>query len=100
MSYLKRFPVDILKIDRSFIAGLSQDENDMAFVRGILGLGQALSLVSVAEGVETKEVLDALAALGCDDIQGYFISKPQACEPLKSWFSTSLYKIGLADAAG
>ena len=76
LSYLKRFPVDILKIDRSFIAGLSQDENDMAFVRGILGLGQALSLVSVAEGVETPLQVTALHAMGCAIGQRFYFAKP------------------------
>jgi len=76
LSYLKRFPVDILKIDRSFIAGLSQDENDTALVRGILGLGQALSLVSVAEGIETPLQVTALHAMGCAIGQGFYFAKP------------------------
>lgn len=76
LSYLKRFPVDILKIDRSFIAGLGQDESDTALVRGILGLGQALALVSVAEGIETPLQVTALRAMGCATGQGFYFAKP------------------------
>ena len=67
-------------------------------VRTVIELGHNFGLTVVAEGVETKEVLDALAALGCDEVQGYFISKPQACYLLKSWFQTSPYKIGPGDS--
>ena len=65
-------------------------------VRSVIDLGHNFGLPVVAEGVETKEMFDALAALGCDEAQGYFISKPQACEPLKNWLSTSSWKTGAA----
>lgn len=71
------------------------DKKDAMIVRTVIELGHNFGLTVVAEGVETKEVLDALTALGCDEVQGYFISKPQACGPLKSWLSTSPYKVGV-----
>ena len=100
LASIKHLPVNEIKIDKSFVTNMLTDKKNAMIVRTVIELGHNFGLTVVAEGVETKEVLDALAALGCDEIQGYFISKPQACEPLKSWFSTSLYKIGLADAAG
>ncbi len=98
LSSIKRLPVNEIKIDRSFVTNMLTDKKDEMIVRTIIELGHNFGLTVVAEGVETQEVLDALAALGCDEVQGYFISKPQTSELLKSWFSTSPYKIGLADA--
>ena len=84
--------------DRQIVRHQHADrKNDAMIVRTVIELGHNFGLTVVAEGVETKEMLDALAALGCDEVQGYFISKPQTCELLKSWFSTSPYKIGPAD---
>lgn len=96
LASIKRLPINEIKIDRSFITNMLTDNKDAMIVRSVIELGHNLGLTVVAEGVETKEVFDALAALGCDQIQGYFISKPQACEALKSWFPTSSWKIGLA----
>ncbi|MEK7735243.1 MAG: EAL domain-containing protein, partial [Pseudomonadota bacterium] len=70
--------------------------SDAMIVRSVIDLGHNLGLRVVAEGVETKEMFDAVAALGCDEAQGYFISRPQECELLKSWFQTSSWKIGPA----
>ena len=94
LSSIKRLPVNEIKIDKSFVTNLLTDKKDAMLVRTVIELGHNFGLSVVAEGVETKEVLDALAALGCDEIQGYFISKPLTCELLKSWFPTSPYKIG------
>jgi EAL domain-containing protein (putative c-di-GMP-specific phosphodiesterase class I) len=74
LSYLKRFPLDYLKIDRTFVDGLGTDPGDTAIVRALIGLGRALSLVTVAEGVETEAQLVALRDLGCDLAQGYWFS--------------------------
>lgn len=98
LASIKRLPVNEIKIDRSFVTNMLTDKKDAMIVRTVIDLGHNFGLTVVAEGVETKEVLDALAALGCDEIQGYFISKPQTCELLKSWFSASPYKIGPAGA--
>ncbi|OFZ65961.1 MAG: hypothetical protein A2V79_03390 [Betaproteobacteria bacterium RBG_16_56_24] len=97
LASIKRLPVNEIKIDRSFVTNMLTDKNDAMLVRTVIDLGHNFGLTVVAEGVETQEVLDALAALGCDEVQGYFISKPQSCELLKSWFQTSPYKVGPDD---
>jgi diguanylate cyclase (GGDEF)-like protein/PAS domain S-box-containing protein len=87
LTYLKRFPVDIVKIDRSFVAGLGIDPCDTAIVRSVIDLAHALRLVVVAEGVERQDQLDALRALGCDLAQGYLFSRPQPPEELTDWLA-------------
>jgi EAL domain-containing protein (putative c-di-GMP-specific phosphodiesterase class I) len=74
LNYLKRFPLDTLKIDRSFVADLSEDPDDAAIVRAIIALGHTLSLKIVAEGVTTQAQLEFLRAEGCDAIQGFLMS--------------------------
>lgn len=74
LSHLKRFPVDIIKIDRSFIRDLQVDEGDGAIVDAVIGLGKSLKIEIVAEGIETAAQHDALEALGCDYGQGYLYS--------------------------
>ncbi len=96
---IKRLPINEIKIDKSFITNMLTDKKDAMIVRTIIDFGHNFGLTVVAEGVETREVLDALAALGCDQVQGYFVSKPQTCELLKIWFPTSPYKVGPAGAA-
>ena len=76
LSHLKRFPVDALKIDRSFIRDITSKQEDEAIVNAIIVLGHSLNLKVIAEGVESKEQLVLLDQLGCDEIQGYFIAKP------------------------
>ena len=76
LSHLKRFPVDALKIDRSFIRDITSKQEDEAIVNAIIVLGHSLNLKVIAEGVESKEQLELLDQLGCDEIQGYFIAKP------------------------
>jgi EAL domain-containing protein (putative c-di-GMP-specific phosphodiesterase class I) len=71
LAYLKRFPVDALKIDRSFVDGVSTEAEDSAIVEVIIGLGRVLGMQVIAEGVETESQRDALAALGCDVGQGF-----------------------------
>jgi Amt family ammonium transporter len=76
LSYLRRFPVDILKIDRSFVHGLGKDMEGTAIVHAAITLAHNLGMQIVAEGIETEEQLDQLRALGCDQGQGYYFSKP------------------------
>jgi EAL domain-containing protein (putative c-di-GMP-specific phosphodiesterase class I) len=92
LASIRRLPIHEIKIDRSFITGMLKDEKDAMIVRSIIELGHNLDLVVVAEGVETEEAFNTLAALGCNEIQGYFICKPQASESLKTWFSASTWK--------
>jgi diguanylate cyclase (GGDEF)-like protein/PAS domain S-box-containing protein len=75
LNYLKRFPIDTLKIDKSFVSDVCKDPHDTAIVRAIINLGHALDLTVVAEGVETKEQLQYLSALECDVLQGFLFSK-------------------------
>jgi diguanylate cyclase (GGDEF)-like protein/PAS domain S-box-containing protein len=76
LSYLRSFPFDGLKIDRSFVSGLTASGDDQSIIQAIVGLGRALSLTVTAEGVETMEQLQALQQARCDEVQGYFFSKP------------------------
>ncbi len=76
MSYLKSLPIDVVKIDKSFVDGLPHDEGDIAIVKAILALIQSLGYETVAEGVEYKEQVEMLKDLGCDIAQGYYFSKP------------------------
>ena len=76
LSYLKRLPIDSLKVDQSFVRELATDPDDAALVMAIVSLGHTLRLRVVAEGVETQEQLRFLRLLRCDEIQGYLISKP------------------------
>ena len=75
LNYLKRFPIDTLKIDKSFVADVCKDPHDTAIVRAIINLGHALDVTVIAEGVETKEQLQYLSALECDVVQGFLFSK-------------------------
>ena len=92
LAYLKRFPIDTLKIDREFIHDLSIDSEDRAITRAIIGLAHSLNLKVIAEGVETREQLEFLQAEHCDQAQGYYIASPMPAD--------ELLKIFLVDGQG
>jgi len=85
LAYLKRLPVNELKIDRSFVSDMIVDETDAAIVRSTISLGQSLGLRVVTEGVEDQATWDQLVALGCDMVQGYFLSPPLPAAELVCW---------------
>jgi diguanylate cyclase len=80
LSYLRRFPIDKLKIDRSFVRDLATSRTDESIVRAIISLAHSVGLQVVAEGVETEEQLRCVRALGCDHWQGYYCCEPQPAE--------------------
>jgi EAL domain-containing protein (putative c-di-GMP-specific phosphodiesterase class I) len=83
LGYLRRFPLDIIKIDRSFIEGIERDEEGAALVKGIISMAEALRLGVVAEGIETIEQLQCLRRLGCTEGQGFYIARPLDPEVLE-----------------
>lgn len=80
LAYLQKLPIDVLKIDRSFVTGMLADRDKIAIVRAILSLAQALGMRTTAEGVETNELAQTLAALGCTYGQGYLYARPLAAD--------------------
>ncbi len=86
LNYLKRFPVDALKVDRSFVDGLGKDPEDSAIVAAVVGLAHARGLSAVAEGVETKEQLKQLRRVACDMAQGFYFARPQPADELAETF--------------
>ncbi len=85
LSYLQRLPVDGLKIDRAFLDQLESDAHRRAIVGAIVKLAHVLGLDVVAEGVERPEQLEELRTLGCDFVQGFYISTPLGSEPIRRW---------------
>ncbi|WP_160285700.1 bifunctional diguanylate cyclase/phosphodiesterase [Pseudomonas knackmussii] len=94
LSYLKRLPLDILKIDQSFIHGLPEDAQDAAITRAIIALGRTMGLTVIAEGVEREEQEQFLASEGCDHVQGYALSPPLPADQFAARFLTPLHPIG------
>ena len=108
LAYLKRFPIDFLKIDRSFVAGLKEDEardpvlaterdgDDTAIVTGTIALAHSLALKVVAEGVETQEQLQILRRLKCDQAQGFHFSEPVTDAEFDRFLGPGLTGAGLS----
>lgn len=95
LSSLKRLPVDVLKVDRSFVSGLEHDPADAPIVSAVLGLADALRLDAIAEGVETVSQLEALRTAGCPHVQGFLFSRPVDADAVPDLLGRDL----LADAA-
>lgn len=88
LAYLQRLPIDVLKIDRSFVTGMMYDPDSVAIVRAVLSLADALGMSTTAEGIETVELATTLAALGCASGQGFYFAKPLEAEAaLEYWKS-------------
>lgn len=85
LNRLKRFPIDRLKIDQSFVRDITKDPNDAAISATVIQLGHGLNIKVIAEGVETREQLDFLWSQGCDEVQGYYFSKPLPPEEFESF---------------
>lgn len=90
LSYLKQFPIDRIKIDQSFVRGITQDASDAAIVEAIIGLSRAMGLSTIAEGVETAEQATVLRVLHCDEFQGYFFARPAPAGEVEKLFGTQL----------
>jgi diguanylate cyclase (GGDEF)-like protein/PAS domain S-box-containing protein len=88
LAYLKRFPIDCVKIDRSFIRDLPDDRDDASITRSIIAMAHNMKLDVVAEGVETPEQLNFLHAYGCDEIQGFLFSEPLAADAFERYLGT------------
>jgi diguanylate cyclase (GGDEF)-like protein/PAS domain S-box-containing protein len=87
LNYLKQFPIDVLKIDRTFVDGLPSGEQDAQIARAIIAMAHSLNLAVIAEGVETQEQLDFLREHGCDEVQGYLFGRPMPASGFEVQFS-------------
>jgi EAL domain-containing protein (putative c-di-GMP-specific phosphodiesterase class I) len=88
LAYLKRLPVQRLKIDRSFVKDLGRDLNDESIVRAIIGLGRSFGIAVLAEGVETRKQAAFLGREGCQEAQGYLFGRPMGAAALAKRWST------------
>ena len=96
LSYLSRFPIDKIKIDRSFVKGTADDDSSLAVIRAVVGLTGSLGMISTAEGVETLDQLTLLETEGCTEIQGYYFSKPIPAVDIPKLMETLRAKFRLA----
>ncbi len=100
LAYLKKLPVDELKIDRTFVMSMLDDKDDFTIVRSTIELAHNLGLRVVAEGVESEAVMDALTQIGCDLAQGYYTSKPVSRDALQTWLTGSRWGLLAAESQG
>ncbi len=89
LAYLQKLPIDELRIDRSFVLAMLRDGGAATIVRSVVNLAHSLDLAVVAEGVETRALYGRLAALGCDQVQGYWIGRPMPADVLEAWVATA-----------
>ncbi len=100
LAYLKRLPVDELKIDKSFVMGMAENDGDAKIVRSTIDLAHNLGLSVVAEGVENGAILDTLHRLGCDEAQGYHLSRPLPADDFSAWAEAWRARTVVAAAPG
>ena len=93
LAHLKRFPLDVLKIDRYFVKDVQIDPINEALISSILALSKDLKLENVAEGIETREQLECLRKLGCQNVQGYFISRPVPADELTNLLERDTFRV-------
>jgi EAL domain-containing protein (putative c-di-GMP-specific phosphodiesterase class I) len=96
LTYLSRFPIDKLKIDRSFVYDMLNDASDRAITMAVIGLGQTLNLQVVAEGVELPEQARVLRAAGCDELQGFLFARPMAAGEMTAWMQSAHARPGVS----
>ncbi|WP_181132440.1 bifunctional diguanylate cyclase/phosphodiesterase [Pseudomonas capeferrum] len=95
LNYLKQFPIDVLKIDRTFVDGLPEGEQDAQIARAIIAMAHSLNLAVIAEGVETHEQLEFLREHGCDEVQGYLFGRPMPARQFETQFANeTLFMLG------
>jgi len=95
LNYLKQFPIDVLKIDRSFVDGLPHGEQDAQIARAIIAMAHSLNLMVIAEGVESHEQLEFLREHGCDEVQGFLFGRPVPADQFAALFaSNALFLLG------
>ncbi len=98
LSHLRQLPVSELKVDKSFVMTMSSNEHDAVIVRALIDLGRSLGLTTVAEGVESSEAWDLLRSMGCEQAQGYLLSRPLPAEQFVRWLERqSVRRIGHDD---
>ncbi|MEJ2625520.1 MAG: EAL domain-containing protein [Pseudolabrys sp.] len=96
LSYLRSFPFDKIKIDRSFIQDMSNGAEPLAIVHAVAGLAKCLNMISTAEGVETQQQLETLLSIGCTEMQGYLYSKAKPAHEVALHFASPLKVSGAA----
>ena len=89
LAYLKQLPVDELKIDKSFVLKMTENESDHKIVRSIIDLAHTFDMTVVAEGIENQKTMELLTTMGCDIGQGYYIARPMPLEQIREWMSVS-----------
>jgi EAL domain-containing protein (putative c-di-GMP-specific phosphodiesterase class I) len=97
LAYLQKLPVNAIKIDKSFVLTMLEDPAAAQIVRSTLELGHNLGLRVIAEGVENESICERLVALGCDEAQGYYLSRPMPASEFIPWVKTAPWPLRAAD---
>jgi EAL domain-containing protein (putative c-di-GMP-specific phosphodiesterase class I) len=100
LSYLKKLPANAVKIDKSFVTHMTEDHNDAQIVRSTIDLAHNLGMKVIAEGVENREIWECLQSLGCDEAQGYYMSRPSIAAEMTKWLLESEWGFARANLNG